>query len=307
MGILEDNDRGEKVLYFECNSGISGDMTLGALIHLGADVQAIKNELEKLNIAPFNLVANKVSKSGVWGVDLDVIIYDTPQHDHDFDFVHGKDGDSASGKENVYGSDSDLGFQIAAHADEYDESGGDRDHQHASYPQIRSLINSSELEPNAKRIAVSIFRAIAEAEAAVHRQSIEDVTFHEVGAMDSILDIVGTAIAIDMLGIHKFVCGPVHDGQGQIECRHGLIPVPVPAVLEMLKTSEIPVVIETDVVTEMVTPTGLGILLGLKAEFRRNCTISPDRVGYGFGKRDTGRFGAVRLILGTELEACEGV
>jgi uncharacterized protein (TIGR00299 family) protein len=286
---MHTNAIGEKVIYFDCNSGISGDMTLGALIHLGVDVNAVKKELEKLDVAPFNLVANRMERSGVWGVNLDVIIYDTPQHDHDFD--------SAVPLSRTSG-DGDIVCQL------HPAREGDG-HVHTSFGYIRGLIQKSALKPNAKRMAVSIFRAIADAEAAVHGKSPDEVEFHEVGAMDSILDIVGTAVAIDMLGVRRFVCGPIHDGQGHIECRHGIIPVPVPAVMEMLKTCDIPIIIETDVLTEMVTPTGLGILLGLKAEFRRVCAIAPEKVGYGFGKRNTGRFGAVRVVLGELHEEYE--
>jgi uncharacterized protein (DUF111 family) len=162
------------------------------------------------------------------------------------------------------------------------------------------MIDNSDLSANAKRMARDIFAVIAQAEAAVHNRKPEHVTFHEVGAVDSVLDIAGTAVAIDILGVDKILCGPVHDGQGFIKCQHGVIPVPVPAVMEMLKLSDIPLVIETDVKTEMVTPTGFGILEGLKAEFRPTVGILPEKVGYGFGKRDTGRFGAVRAILGKE-------
>jgi uncharacterized protein (TIGR00299 family) protein len=281
---------GEKVLYLECVAGISGDMTLGALIHLGADAEAIKTALSSLKIGPFNLVANYVSRSGVAGIDLDVIIYDEPQHDHDYDIAESKDDEE---RRRIYPQDHDLGNPVEHGHKAYD-------HPHTTYRQITELIENSDLTENAKRMATDIFTVIGKAEAAVHGKNLEDVAFHEVGAMDSILDIVGTAVAVDILGIDHILCGPVHDGQGFIECRHGIIPVPVPAVMEMLKTSDIPVIIETDVTTEMVTPTGFGILEGLKAEFRETVGIRPEKVGYGFGKRATGRFGAVRVILGEE-------
>jgi uncharacterized protein (DUF111 family) len=281
----------ERVLYFECGAGISGDMTLGALIHLGVDAEAVKTALSSLKLGPFDLTPSYISKSGVSGVELDVIIYDEPQHDHDYD------GDASKGNEDtrlrVYPHDHDLGNPV--------ENGhGAHEYAHTSYRQITALIEGSDLTVNAKRMAKDIFTVIGKGEAAVHGKTLEEVAFHEVGAMDSILDIVGTAVAVDLLGVGKILCGPVHDGQGFIECRHGVIPVPVPAVMEMLKLSDIPLIIETDVTTEMVTPTGFGILAGLKAEFRPTVGIRPAKVGYGFGKRDTGRFGAVRAILGEE-------
>jgi uncharacterized protein (TIGR00299 family) protein len=291
MCLIGEYAGGKKVLYFECGAGISGDMVLGALIHLGVDAEDVKAELSKLNIGPFNLVPNHVSRNGVMGVDLEVIIYDEPQHDHDYYTASGSERDE---RDVDYPKEHDFEHLIETHGNEDDE------HAHATYRGIKALIEGSGLSPDVKRMAGDIFAAIGRAEAAVHGRQLDDVTFHEVGAMDSILDIVGTAVAINLLGVNRILCGPVHDGQGLIECRHGLIPVPVPAVMEMLKDSEIPLIIETDVKTEMVTPTGFGILKGLRAEFHPTVGLRPEKVGYGFGKRATGRFNAVRVILGEE-------
>ncbi|MDR0356985.1 MAG: LarC family nickel insertion protein [Clostridiales Family XIII bacterium] len=255
MGRINGYPGDKRALYFECGAGISGDMALGALIHLGADAEAVKAELLKMDIGSFDLIPNCISKNGIRGVELDVIIRDESLRD--------------------------------AHA-------------HVTYRHIKALIEGSGLSDNAKRMATNIFAVIGAAEAAVHGKNLDEVAFHEVGAPDSVIDIVGTAVAVDMMGVDRICCGPVHDGCGFIECRHGIIPVPVPAVMEMLKRSDIPLVIETDVTTEMVTPTGFGILEGLKAEFLPTFGVRPERIGYGFGKRDTGRFGAVRAILGEE-------
>jgi uncharacterized protein (DUF111 family) len=161
------------------------------------------------------------------------------------------------------------------------------------------MIQSSGLTARAKTYALSIFSVIADGEAAVHGTAKEEIAFHEVGAMDSIIDIVGTAIAVDLLGAEAFFCGALHDGSGTILCRHGVIPVPVPAVMEMARGARIPIVIDEDVKTEMITPTGLGIIKGLGAVFDPHLGIVPEKVGYGFGKRETGRLGAVRVTLGT--------
>lgn len=246
-----------KALYFECNAGISGDMTLGALVDLGADLDIIKTELSKLHIhGEYLLVANKIQKNGINGTDLDVVIKDIEDHHH----------------------------------------------EHNSFKSIKKMIQDSELAPQVKKMSVNIFTVIAKAEAAVHETTLEKVAFHEVGAVDSILDIVGTAIAVDLLGIDEIYCSQVHDGTGFIECRHGTIPVPVPAVMEMMKDSHIPVVINEDVKTEMVTPTGFGILEGLNATFISMIEINVEDVGYGFGNRDTGLFSAVRVIRGQVSE-----
>jgi len=164
------------------------------------------------------------------------------------------------------------------------------------------MIAGSDISGRAKARALAIFDVIAEAEAAVHQVAKEDVAFHEVGALDSIIDIVGTAIATDILGITEFYCSAPRDGSGTIICQHGVIPVPAPAVMKMAEGAGIPIVIEGEVDTEMVTPTGFGIIKGLGAIFEPHLGIMPEKTGYGFGKRDTGRLGAVRLTLGKKYE-----
>ncbi|MDR3161629.1 MAG: LarC family nickel insertion protein [Spirochaetaceae bacterium] len=238
----------KKVLYFDCSSGISGDMVLGALIHLGIDPRRLEEELRRLDLPPFRLIAAAVRKHGVTGVDLTV--------------------------------------QVEA-----------ADAHHRSYPEVRGLIDRGGLKGPVKEIARRIYSVIAEAEGAVHGATAEEVVFHEVGSADSIIDIVGSAICIDILGVDDILCSPVHDGRGFIRAAHGIIPVPVPAVKELLKGSGIRLVTEA-VDTEMVTPTGLGILKGLGAVCVPMPDITVTAEGYGFGKRNTGLLAALRLILG---------
>jgi len=164
------------------------------------------------------------------------------------------------------------------------------------------MIEGSGITEGAKRYAIAIFDVIAEAEAAVHGVLKNDVAFHEVGALDSIIDIVGVAIAVDILGISEFYCSAPHDGSGAITCQHGIIPVPVPAVMKMAEGAGVPLIIDSDVCTEMITPTGFGIIKGLGAIFSPCLGILPEKAGYGFGKRDTGRLGAVRLTIGEKYE-----
>lgn len=254
-------ENNKKILYFEANDGISGDMVLGALIDLGADVNVICRELDKFVPEKYSLVANPFERSGIHGINLDVLV---DFHDHGEGHHH---------------------HDHAAHS-------------HRHYSDIKTMIESSGITDQAKDYALAIFDVIAEAEAAVHEKEKAEVAFHEVGAMDSIIDIVGTAIAIDLLGATDFYCSAPHDGSGSITCQHGVIPVPVPAVLEMAKGSGIPIVIEEAVNTEMITPTGYGIIKGLGAKVKPKLGVFAEKAGYGFGKRDTGRFGAVRVILG---------
>jgi uncharacterized protein (TIGR00299 family) protein len=270
----------KRVLYFDCIAGISGDMTLGALIHLGADADRLRGELDRLGVSGFALVPAKAQMNGITGVNLDVRI----------------DGDSHGGG-HAHGHDHTHDHE---HSHTHDHAHGDET-EHRSFGSILAMIENSGLNDNVKKMSSSIFAAIAEAEAAVHDMPVGDVVFHEVGALDSIVDIVGAAICVDMLGADGILCSPVHDGSGFIHCRHGMIPVPVPAVMEMLKGSGISIVGE-DVDTEMVTPTGFGILKGLGARCTRLPEMNVIGAGYGFGKRDTGRFNALRVILGTLAE-----
>jgi uncharacterized protein (TIGR00299 family) protein len=280
----------KRVLYFDCVAGISGDMTLGALIHLGADAGKLRAELDKLGVSGFDLIPRKAQMNGITGVNLDVLI----------DGEDGQDGAAhAHERERVHEHGHEHGHDHAHdHAHSHDHKRDLPHDGHRSFKSIRAMIEDSARNDDEKRMATSIFAVIAEAEAAVHDRPSGDVVFHEVGALDSIVDIVGTAVCVDMLGVDEILCSPVHDGAGFIHCRHGMIPVPVPAVVEMLKGSGISVVGE-DVGTEMVTPTGFGILKGLGARCARLPEINVIGAGYGFGKRDTGRFNALRVILGT--------
>jgi len=255
-----------KLLYFEAPDGISGDMTLGALIDLGADPEAIRHELDTFVPGEYSFEACPFERNGIHGINLEVVAAGSHTH-------------SASEKDS---------------------------HMHRHYSDIKKMIVESGLSDRAKNYALSIFGVIAEAEARVHGVDVADVAFHEVGALDSIIDIVGTAIAVDMLGADEFYCAAPHDGSGTIVCRHGRIPVPVPAVMEMARDAGIPIVIESDVDTEMITPTGFGIIKGLGAKFAPRLAFIPEKTGYGFGKRDTGRLGAVRVTLGKKYEEDQG-
>ena len=272
----------KKILYFEAPDGISGDMTLGALIDLGADVSAIKRELDTFVPGEYELIPRPFERNGIHGVSLDVIV-PGEMHDH---------GHSRQKEPSPMSHDHGHSRQK-----EPSPMSG-----HRRYGEIAEMISGSGIPGEAKGYALAIFDVIAEAEAAVHRVPKAEVVFHEVGAMDSIIDIVGTAIAVSLLGADAFYTAALHDGSGVIECRHGVIPVPVPAVMEMAKGRDVPVVIESDVDTEMITPTGFGIIAGLGAKFEPRLGIVPEKTGYGFGKRDTGRLGALRVTLGELYE-----
>jgi len=245
------------VLYFDCFSGISGDMTLGALLDLGIDEGEFRRKLAGLAVSGYDLAVTRRSLQGIHGTAACVTLR---------------------------------------------REGHGHGHGETNLRSLEKLIEESALPRGVKDTSLGIFREIARAEGAVHHQAMEDVHFHEVGAVDSLVDIVGTAICIDMLDVEGVLASPLHDGTGFVECRHGTIPVPVPAVMEMLKGSGIPLVQE-DIPTELVTPTGMGIIKRLSSGFGVMPPMTIEAVGYGFGTRRTGRLNALRVVMGSPLGA----
>lgn len=252
-----------RALYLDCFSGISGDMTVAALLDLGVDELMFRNEIEKLGLSGYSIRISKKSKSGILGTDFDVIL---EEHSHE------------------------------------PHSHGDGHHHHHHHERnlydITKIIDESALHPGVKEMSKKIFNEIALAEAKVHGKSLEEVHFHEVGALDSIIDIVGASICIHLLGVDAVYASALHDGQGFITCAHGDMPVPVPAVMEMLRNSSIPLIIE-NVNTELITPTGMGIVKTVAKAYGQMPVMDIEGVGYGMGKRETGKFNALRAVIGT--------
>ncbi len=256
----------ERILYFDCFAGISGDMSIGALVDLGLEPSAVVEEIKKLGVKGYDIEINKIERFSISGTDVKITL------NGDVDCVH----------------EHDDGHHHHHHHDEKERS----------LSNIVHIIRSSGISDKAKQLSIAIFGEIAKAEAAVHGKRISEVHFHEVGAIDSIVDIVGTAICIDMLKVDRILCSPVHEGQGFINCRHGRLPVPVPAVIKMLGGSGISIVTE-DIQAELVTPTGFGILKTVTEGCMKMPEMLVESVGYGFGKTETGRLNALRVILGT--------
>lgn len=289
-----------RVLYFDCFSGISGDMTLGALLDLGLDSGAFLHELDKLKVDGYSIEIRKAVKNGITGTDVNVILEEDAaqhgghehSHDHEHDHDHGHEHDHHHGHEHSHDHEP--------HEHEHSDHGHSHSHsqQERNLTDIENIINKSDLKPAVKAMSIKIFREIARAEAKVHGKDIREVHFHEVGAVDSIVDIVGSCICIDMLGVERIYASELHEGKGFVRCAHGLLPVPVPAVMEMLGNSGIPLITE-DTPFELVTPTGIGILKMTCSAFGKMPPISVEKTGYGMGKRETGRFNALRAVVGT--------
>lgn len=252
----------EKILYFDCLSGISGDMTIGALLDLGIDKEKFLEEIKKINIDEFELEIKKGEKNGITGIDFDVII---KGHDHD----HSHDNHHSH--------------------DHYHH------HEHRNLENIEKIIDDSDLNENVKNMSKKIFKYVAEAEAKIHGKSIDEVHFHEVGAVDSIVDIIGTSICIDLLDVDKIYSSPIHIGTGHVKCAHGMIPVPAPATLEILKDIE---VYSKGIKSELVTPTGAAIIKALACDIIDMPQMKIEKIGYGIGTKDLDITNVLRVIIG---------
>jgi uncharacterized protein (TIGR00299 family) protein len=264
-----------KILYFDCFSGISGDMTVGALLDLGVPKEYLIDNLKKLGIDnEYKIHIKKSIKNGIEGTDFDVELI---EHAHHYDHINeSKDGHSYEHEHN--------------HKHE---------HHHCSRNlfDIEGLIDGSTLNENVKNMSKSIFKILAEAEAKVHGKNIYEVHFHEVGAVDSIIDIVGTAICIDYIKPDKVFSAPINTGSGFVRCQHGLMPVPAPATLNILK--DVPIYSD-EREFELTTPTGAAIIRYLSSEFKKHPEMKVKRVGYGCGKRNTEKPNVLRVILGED-------
>ena len=296
------------ILYLECNSGISGDMTVAALLDLGADRQILLDALSSLPLTGYSIEIKDVYKSGIRACDFNVIL-DHDNHDHDMDYLHGHAHNMTDEHDHTHSHNlSDEHGQIHrhdhsmtvgdVHGHDTDESQHIHHHHHdaRNLNDITKIIQTGQLSSGAKDLALKIFQILAEAEAAVHGKTLEEIHFHEVGAVDSIVDIVAVAVCIDNLSPSGIVISALTDGKGQIRCQHGLIPVPVPAVTAIAMQNDLTLNI-SDVEGELVTPTGAAIA----AAVRTAATLPKDfrirRIGFGAGKRDYAATGLLRAML----------
>lgn len=244
-----------KVLYFDCFSGISGDMVLGAFIDLGIDPNFLESELKKLNLTGFRIKAEQTTKKGICGTRCHVIL----------------------------------------------EADG---HQHRHFGDIKQIIEDSTLSDAIKKTAIAIFIRVAVAEGKVHNVPVDRVHFHEVGALDSIVDIVGAAICYHTLQPDIVYGSKINVGSGWVRCAHGLLPVPAPATAEILCGSNFEIYSKA-IDGEAATPTGVAILAELGTYSLNVPSFIPEKTGYGFGGKDFGILNALRIMQGRKSQTCE--
>jgi pyridinium-3,5-bisthiocarboxylic acid mononucleotide nickel chelatase len=236
------------VAYFDCFSGVAGDMILGALLDVGIDVKTLKKELKKLPLTGYDITSKKIESNHITATDVTITV---TEHQH-----------------------------------------------HRSLSDILDIIEKSSLEPQIKKQSTTIFCNLGKAEAKIHNVGIEEVHFHEVGAVDSIIDIVGSVIGVSLLGIDTIICSPLPLGHGFVSCAHGLLPLPAPATVELLKG--IPVY-SLDRDQETVTPTGAAVMTTLASRFGEMPLMKIQLIGYGSGKLQSRYPNLLRVYLG-ELE-----
>lgn len=265
------NEIVNRTLYLECYSGISGDMMAAALLDLGADQQALKDALESLPLEGFRIEIGRVKKSGLDACDFAVILDSAHEnHDHDMEYLHG------------HGT---------VHSHSHKGS-----HEHRGMKEILHIIDNGAMTREAKAIAKRIFGILAQAEAKAHGVPLEEVHFHEAGAVDSIVDIISVAVCLDNLGITECIVPVLYEGCGTIRCQHGILPVPVPAVANIASEHNLDLCI-TESKGEFVTPTGAAIVAAIRTAKELPETFSLRKIGIGAGKREYDRPGILRAML----------
>lgn len=257
-----------KTLYFDCSSGISGNMTLGALLEIIGDEKFLLNEISKLKVDGYKIEISKKVKNGITGTYVDVILEHENHHEHEHNHNH--------------------------------------HHEHRNLNDINKIIDESLLDNKTKELAKRIFLRVAKAESKVHNKSLEEVHFHEVGAIDSIIDIVGTAILVNKINPDKIISSIVNDGYGFIECAHGTMSVPVPATSEIFASSEVKFR-QIDIDTELVTPTGAAIIAELSEEFDVLPAMKVEKIGWGAGYKNLKIPNVLKVYLGNEEEKSNNV
>lgn len=252
------------VLYLECHSGISGDMTVAALLDLGADEQVLRDSLTQLSVPGYKIVISRVMKNNLSACDFDVILEEEETNGH-------------------------------GHTGEHDHTHS-HGHAHRNLYDINTIIDNSGLPASVKELSKRIFLIVAAAEATVHGAELEQVHFHEVGAIDSIVDIVSAAVCLDNLGIREVILSPLTEGNGMIRCQHGMIPVPVPATAQIAATHGL-ILAPSAIQGELITPTGAAIAAAIRTSDQLPPAYKILKVGLGAGKRNYHAPNVLRAML----------
>lgn len=270
----------DRILYLDAGYGISGDMFVAAMLDLGADKDVMLKAINSLDIHGFDIKISRVEKAGFNACDFLVVLDAKHEnYDHDMAYLHGNKEKAFKEKNAADNNDREL----------------------RNLEVVQGLIDRADMSLKAKKLAMKIFKILAEAEATAHGVPIGEVYFHEVGAVDSIVDIAAAAVCFDNLGIDRTIIPKLCDGSGTIRCRHGLLPVPVPAVRNIDNVYQLNLDI-TDVEGELVTPTGAAIAAAVRTDIKLPENYTVMKVGIGAGKRQYKCPGILRAVLIQEIE-----
>ncbi|MFT4112853.1 nickel pincer cofactor biosynthesis protein LarC [Silvibacterium sp.] len=298
-----------RVGYLECFAGISGDMLLGTLVDAGVSTELLADAAHALGIGA-ELRFSRVDRSGVMATKVDVLeggLAAEHAHDHAHPHHHAHEHSHAHSHEEGHSHTHDHSHSHSHQHEHSHDHDHEHDHKHShdhahphvhgrTWKQIRELIGAASLQEDARQLALRTFALLAEAEAKIHGMNVEDVHFHEVGAVDTITDIVCGAVGLCSLGIEQWYASAVNVGGGFVECAHGTFPVPAPATAELLKG--IPTYSEGPR-KELVTPTGAALLKALGCRLDESPRFAADSIGYGAGTRNPERFpNVLRLSIG---------
>lgn len=319
-------------LYLECYSGISGDMIVALLLDLGADEKVLRDVLASLPLQGYTIQISRVKKSGIDANDFDVRL-EEKNHDHDMEYLYGHyheavgscephmhnhehnhdrkhDHDYEHNHDHKHDHDYEHNYD---HKHDHDHEHNhdhkhdhnyehdyhhthNHSHQHRGMKEITDIINAGVMTESAKKLALKIFDILAVAESKAHNVPYEEVHFHEVGAVDSIVDIVSAAVCLDNLGIEEVIVPSLYEGVGTVRCMHGILPVPVPAVANIIQSYGIPLQIQ-NMEGEYITPTGAAVVAAITTKQVLPKHFQIHKIGIGAGKRDYEGPGFVRGML----------
>ena len=293
-----------KSLYLECNAGISGDMLVAALLDLGADKEALDKALQSIPAKGFEYKISRVSKAGVDCCDFDVILDEEhANHDHDMAFLHGNGDAVVHSHDHEHHHDHDHEHDHEHHHDhdhEHEHSHVPHEHhhhhEHRGLQEVIAIIDATDMSAAAKELALKIFDIIADAEAKAHAVKKNAVHFHEVGAIDSIVDIVAIAVCADSLGVENVIVPELCEGHGTVRCQHGVLPVPVPATANIMQRFGFNVRL-LPVQGEFVTPTGAAAAAALMTTDELPQSFKILGIGLGAGKRQYERPSILRALM----------
>ena len=304
-----------RIAYLECFSGISGDMFLGALVDAGVPPEALTRTVKALGVDA-RLEISRVQRSGISATKVDVIAageQELPREEFWGKKAVSTQHSAFSPEASSPGGQSATGAAQHSHAHSHEHShshahdhahehkdGPSHEHRHRGLKEIREIIGAADISATAKETAIRIFEVLGAAEAKVHNTGIEQIHFHEVGAIDAIVDITCAAVGAEALGVSEFVCSPLNVGGGTVSCAHGTFPIPAPATLELLRNAP---VYSGEIQKELVTPTGAAIVNVLARRFSGFPSMRTEKTSYGAGSRDFQGFPNVLRISVGETEA----